>query len=80
MIMDLEIIFLVRDELLTDPHLNADEIYLISNIAETDEIMYNLLNKWMSQEDATEKDYLYHDMLHRTSQLVAKVVPFKRSS
>lgn len=80
MIMDLEIIYLVRDELLTYPQLKADEIYLIANIAETDEIMYNLLNKWMEQVEPVEKDYIYHDMLHRTSQLVAKVIPFKRSS
>lgn len=77
---DLEIIYLVRDELLTYPQLKADEIYLIANIAESDQIMYNLLNKWMEQVDSEEKDYLYHDMLHRASQLVAKVLPFKRSS
>ncbi len=76
--MDIEIIYLIRDELLTDSRVQADDIWSIAKIAEEDNILYNLMNSWMEQTDSTERDYLYHDMLYRRDQLLAKIIPFKR--
>ncbi len=75
---DLEIIYLIRDELLTYPNLSAEDVYLVANIAQNDLVMYSLMSKWMEETSEVEKDYLFHDMLHRRDILNSNVIPFRR--
>lgn len=74
---ELNILYYIRDEMLSNPDIIASDVYDITNIAEKDAVMYVLLSKWMEQVDVLEKNKLFQDMLYRRKQL-DNIIPFPK--
>jgi len=69
----LEEIYYIRDEMLTNPKVNAQTILNASKIAEEDNYLYELMIDWMKVVDDHIKLMLMDEVVNYTEEIVRKM-------
>ena len=54
-LIDYDVLSYIKDEMLSDPSVDAQFIYMCTGLAERDLELYHFLNEWMKSSDK-EKD------------------------
>jgi hypothetical protein len=59
---NLETIYFIRDQMLTDPTLDAGFVWTIAKIAEEDHEVYTLMQEWMEEVNPQLKKEIENDI------------------
>lgn len=53
--IDHDVLEYIRDEMLTNPEIDCQFIYMCTYLGDRDYVMYQLLNEWMKEADDRDK-------------------------
>lgn len=56
-------ILFIRDEMLANPHSDANTVYNIAKLAEEDSTMFNLMMGWMNEISNSGKKIIEEEMV-----------------